>query len=108
MFSLVRNIGSSIGIAIVQDLLVRTTQVVHASLAARLTPFAVATHPPEPFRGQAAIAALNRLVTTQAAMIAYVDVFYLMLVLVCLSLPLLLLVRGAGKRPSEPPHIVNE
>jgi MFS transporter, DHA2 family, multidrug resistance protein len=42
LFNLMRNIGSSIGISAVQALLVRNTQVVHAALAAHLTPLKIA------------------------------------------------------------------
>ena len=38
LFSLMRNIGSSIGISVVQALFVRNTQIVHASLAQHITP----------------------------------------------------------------------
>ena len=42
LFNLVRNIGSSIGISTVQGLMVRNTQVVHASLAQHITPLTLA------------------------------------------------------------------
>jgi DHA2 family multidrug resistance protein len=105
LFALVRNLGSSIGISVVQGLFVRNAQVVHASLAAHVTPFALATHALGPFSGAASTAALNRAVSAQASMIAYLDDFHLMLVLVLMSLPLLLLVRGTVRQASEPAHV---
>ena len=39
IFSLMRNIGSSVGISIVMTLLARGTQVNHAELAERIDPF---------------------------------------------------------------------
>jgi DHA2 family multidrug resistance protein len=93
LFNLVRNIGSSIGISTVQGLMVRNTQVVHASLAQHITPFVMAQHSPGPFAGALANAALNQQVTAQATMIAYLDDFYFMLLLTLLAMPLLLLVR---------------
>jgi DHA2 family multidrug resistance protein len=101
LFNLIRNIGSSIGISAVQGLMVRNTQVVHASLAQHITPLVMATHALGPLKGATAIAALNQQVTAQATMIAYIDNFYFMLILTVLALPLLLLVRmtrdaGAG------------
>ena len=45
------------------------------------------------------IAALNHEVTRQAAMIAYIDDFALMLIVILASLPLLLLVRGPRRQP---------
>ena len=73
--------------------MVRNTQIVHASLATHITPLALATHAMGPLRGMTAMAALNQEVTAQATMIAYLDDFYLMLILTVLALPLLLLVR---------------
>jgi len=106
LFNLIRNIGSSIGISAVQGLFVRNTQVVHASLAGHVTAPSVAQHAVGALSGAMATAALNREVTAQAMMIAYLDDFYLMLLLTLLALPLLLLVHtprtsGAGHVPME-------
>ncbi|HZX26349.1 MAG TPA: EmrB/QacA family drug resistance transporter, partial [Telluria sp.] len=98
IYSLMRNIGSSIGIAIVQTLLVRNTQIAHASLAAHINPANPVLNngagadmlnlaAPEGW------AALNGEVTRQAAMIAYVDDFWLMMICTALVLPLLILIR---------------
>jgi DHA2 family multidrug resistance protein len=95
LFNLLRNVGSSVGISTVQALMVRNTQVVHASLAAHLTPFAVATHSPGVYHGGQALVALNSEVTAQASMIAYLDDFHFMLLLSLAALPLLLFVRSA-------------
>jgi len=93
LFNLIRNVGSSIGISTVQGLMVHNTQVVHASLAQHITPLTLANHSLGVYAGTQAIAALNRAVTAQATMIAYLDDFQLMLILTLLALPLLLLVR---------------
>jgi DHA2 family multidrug resistance protein len=106
LFNLMRNVGSSIGIASVQALLVRNTQVVHSALAAHLTPFKVAqAH----VAGTPAhvLAAINAAVTAQAAFIAYLDDFKLMLLLAAGSIPLLLLVR-TPRRVAEAPHVAVE
>jgi DHA2 family multidrug resistance protein len=94
IYSLVRNIGSSVGIALVQTLLVRNTQTVHAALAERVVV------------GDSSAEALNLLnleVTRQASMIAYVDDFWLMTVMTLAVLPLLLLVRPAQKSAAPAP-----
>ena len=94
LFNLIRNVGSSIGISTVQGLMVRNTQLVHASLAQHITPLTLANHSlRSSTQAPQAIAALNRAVTAQASMIAYLDDFQLMLMLTVLALPLLLLVR---------------
>jgi len=103
LFSLIRNIGSSIGISVVEVLLTRNTQIMHARLAERLTPYgdAWSTQPPPAVTD---LVLLDRSVTEQAAMIAYNNDFKLMMVLALCAIPLAaLLRRGARKKkPAEP------
>lgn len=96
-FSLIRNVGSSIGISAVTTLLTRNTQIMHARLAERVTPFGdslngVTSHM---LSTQTGLAALNANVTRQASMIAYNNDFKLMLVLTLCAVPLVLLLRPA-------------
>jgi MFS transporter, DHA2 family, multidrug resistance protein len=108
LFSLVRNIGSSIGISMVQTLLVRNTVISHASLAMQVTSLNPAWNNPAlaaaydtSTPGGAAL--LEGLLTQQAAMIAYINDFWLMLFLTLLVIPLLLLIRPPGR--SEAPDL---
>jgi DHA2 family multidrug resistance protein len=95
IFSLMRNIGSSVGISIVMTLLSRNTQLNHAEIASRLTPFgdnaaqinAAIAH------STGGLAALNGEVTRQASGIAFLNDFWLMMVMTLVSIPLLLLLR---------------
>jgi DHA2 family multidrug resistance protein len=96
LFNLVRSLGSSIGISTVQGLFVRNTQIVHASLARHITSWALAQHSPGPYAGAEAMVALNREVTAQASMIAYLDDFHFMLILTLASMLTLLVVRKSG------------
>jgi DHA2 family multidrug resistance protein len=48
------------------------------------------------------MAALNAEVTRQAAMVAYVNDFKLMMIIALASLPLLLLLRETGRAPVAP------
>jgi DHA2 family multidrug resistance protein len=96
LYSLVRNIGSSIGIALVQTLLVRNTQAMHAALAEKIT---IAN--PSLLDNVATTDAANLLnneITRQASMIAYVNDFWLMTLLTLAVIPLLLLMRPAPKQ----------
>ena len=98
IFSLTRNIGSSVGIAIVEALLVENTQTVHSRLVEQLrpdNPIARAPHMAARFSltDPSGIAALNAEATRQAAMVAYIDDFMLMMIIVVVGLPLLLLLR---------------
>ncbi len=102
VFSLLRNVGSSIGISVVETLLTRNTQIMHARLAERVTPYSdiLRLQSPNAFTDAHSLAALNANVTGQAAMIAYNNDFMLMLILTLCSIPLVLLLRSA--RPGKP------
>jgi DHA2 family multidrug resistance protein len=100
-YSLMRNIGSSIGISIVQTLMTRNTQVAHASLAMNVNVFNPAMQPMLSNGSNYDIALLNQSITQQAAMIAYLDDFKLMFVATLFVVPLVLLIRPARKTPDE-------
>jgi MFS transporter, DHA2 family, multidrug resistance protein len=104
MFSLARNLGSSIGISVVETLLTRNTQKAHASLAQHVTPFSPLMHAQFPggVPTLQRLSALNAQVTEQAAMIAYNDNFKMMFWLSLAAIPLLLLLRkGSAPRSDE-------
>ena len=103
IFSLMRNIGGSVGISIVEALLAQNTQVVHSRLVEQLRPDnplirGPLMHAPYSLTNPSGVAALNAEATRQAAMVAYIDDFLLMMILVVIGLPLLLLLR----RPRTP------
>jgi MFS transporter, DHA2 family, multidrug resistance protein len=108
MRSLMRNLGGSIGISVLEALLIQNTQVVHSRLIEHLrpdNPLAQAPLLAAPFSltTPSGIAALNAEVTRQAAMVAYVNDYALMMMIVLLLIPLLLLVRRA--RPALRPEV---
>jgi MFS transporter, DHA2 family, multidrug resistance protein len=114
IYSLVRNIGSSIGISLVQTLLTRNTVIAHASLAERVTRGSFAWNNPAVaaafnVRIPSGAALLDGAVTQQAAMIAYIDDFWFMLFLTLLVTPLLLLIRPPrrGDIVEEPQAIID-
>ena len=107
LFSLMRNVGSSIGISVTSFLLAHNSQIVHAQLAEHVTPFNrmlqtggayllwnSATPP--------GLSALNAEITRQASIIAYMDDFKLML-LICLPAALLLLLMRPPSVPATAP-----
>jgi MFS transporter, DHA2 family, multidrug resistance protein len=103
IFSLMRNIGGSVGISIVEALLAENTQIVHSQLAEHIrpdNPMVRAPMLPAPYSitDPHGIAALNAEITRQAQMIAYLDNFQLMVVIIVAALPFLLLLR----RPRRP------
>jgi DHA2 family multidrug resistance protein len=96
LFSLVRNIGSSIGISIVTVMLTRNTQINHAELSAAVTPFnpnLAALSPAAAAGDPTALAQVDGLVNAQALMISYVDDFKLMMLVTLCAIPLALLLR---------------
>jgi len=111
IYSLVRNLGNSIGISLMQTLLVRNTQTMHASLAESVNYAnpafqdpAIATfyNPATP----AGLLALNAEITRQAGMISYLNVFWLLCVMALLVIPFLLLLRPVAKNaPISVEHV---
>jgi DHA2 family multidrug resistance protein len=99
IYSLMRNLGSSIGISITAALLEINSQINHAIIAGNLTPFDrqlqmyVPSQMPELLSN---LALLNGEVTRQAQIIAYDDDFRLMLILNMLTFPLVFLI-GSDK-----------
>jgi DHA2 family multidrug resistance protein len=75
-FSLVRNLGGAIGVAIVSSRIVELTQIHHSNLAQFLTPF------------------------RQAGMIAYINGFLLLAVLSVAMLPLVFFLRTPRLAPT--------
>jgi DHA2 family multidrug resistance protein len=108
IFSLVRNIGSSIGISVVTVLFTRNTQLMHARLAEHLTPYGDALHGPMVASQMSShgLAMLNQQVTAQAAMIAYNNDFKLMMVMSALAVPMVMLLRGAKPKQGEQAMVV--
>jgi MFS transporter, DHA2 family, multidrug resistance protein len=108
LFSLSRNLGSSIGISVVEMLLTRNMQTAHASLAEHVTPFNPLMHALFPAGAPTLqrLSALNAQVTQQAAMIAYNDDFALMFWLSLGAIPLLLLLRKGGAPRSDEAVVV--
>ncbi|MEP6485335.1 MAG: DHA2 family efflux MFS transporter permease subunit [Rudaea sp.] len=93
IFSLMRNIGSSVGISIVMTLLSRGTQINHAELAERITPYSASLSTLKMMSTQTGMATLNAEVTRQASAIAFLNDFQLMMWMTVISIPLLLLLK---------------
>jgi MFS transporter, DHA2 family, multidrug resistance protein len=96
LYSLSRNIGSSIGISVVNSLLTRNTQVNHAEIARSVTSVNRAFEDltitqfwnPVSAAGRAA---LDAVVTQQAQIIAYMDDYKLLMIATLAAIPLLII-----------------
>ncbi|WP_408099934.1 DHA2 family efflux MFS transporter permease subunit [Stutzerimonas sp. VN223-3] len=106
LYSLSRNVGSSVGISIVTVLLVQNTQINHAEIGAHVTDFnrAFDAWPisnvldPLTVSGRAM---LDSMISTQASWIAYIDDFKLLMVLSLVVMPLLLMMKPPRTLPSS-------
>ena len=103
LFSLVRSIGSSIGISVVITMLGRKTQSAHETITQSITPFNPALQiaidkgviEVETTTG---LVALNNEITRQANMLAYLYDFWLVMLLSLVAIPLVWLLRPPARR----------
>jgi DHA2 family multidrug resistance protein len=99
LFSLMRNVGGSIGIAVVTAMLSEHQQMSHAMLAQHvspLNPMFRAPYLPDAWSLDSAqgLAQLNDEISRQAMTIAYVDDFLLLMLTALAAAPMLLFLRG--------------
>jgi DHA2 family multidrug resistance protein len=111
VFTLVRNLGSSAGISIIEALQTNNVEVVHTGLVSHLQPgsanlAALANTAMNPAT-TAGAAALNAEVNRQAAMVAYIDDFWLMVIIAVGVAPLLFLM-STPRQKLDPEHAVAE
>jgi MFS transporter, DHA2 family, multidrug resistance protein len=104
LYNLLRNIGSSGGIAAVQAIALANSQAMHESLAGRVSSVdqGLRAALPSSFDPSTLIGALTleAEISRQSMMAAYVNVFRLLLLLCVLCMPLLLFLRP-GRRTAE-------
>ncbi len=108
--NLVRNVGGSIGISALQVLLINNMQVVRSGLVQHIRPDNPAVQHVMPGGpggpggpNVPMMAMINGMAARQSAMIAYVDNYWLMAIVVLLMLPTLLLLRPAVRAGGPAP-----
>jgi DHA2 family multidrug resistance protein len=110
-YSLSRNIGSALGISVVNTLLTRNTQANHAAIAAHVTDVnrgfenSQIAHFWDPATA-AGRAALDAVITQQAQIIAYIDDYKLLMIATLAVFPLLLVFTRSSGRGA--PAVVSE
>jgi DHA2 family multidrug resistance protein len=116
ILTLVRNIGTSVGIPMVISVLVHSTNINHALFAERVTPFNDALRMPDVARSfdlttDAGRALFDNYITLQSTLIGFANSFKLLMILALVAIPLLVIVgssnslrRKAPARASAP-HI---
>jgi len=98
LLNLMRNIGQSAGISMVTVLLARNTQTSHADLSQHVTAGTVPSLDLSALGrfgvvSDGVFGAINAEVSRQAAMIAYLDDFYLMAIISIVVIPMVLLLQ---------------
>ena len=105
LYTLVRNIGSSVGISVLEAILVRNTQIVHADLIRHVRPddpnFRLFAPQGWSLAAQKGLAFIDAQVTAQASMVSYADDFKVMLSMALAVMPLVLLMRPPRGGPPK-------
>jgi DHA2 family multidrug resistance protein len=104
LFSLIRNLGSSIGVSVAFTMFTRNVQTQHAYLTENITPYStwldLNMAPGNMLPGSDAILTMvNGEITRQAMTIAYLNDFKLMMWVVLAMLPLVFLLRSPPPKP---------
>ena len=105
VLTLLRNIGSSIGISVVIAQLTNVTMRMHANLVENVTPFNDALKAPDVasiinMANDSGRAMMEMLIMQQATIIAYTNDFKLLMVLTLITIPFVFLI-GSAQRPSS-------
>lgn len=110
LLNLARSLGASVSISVLTTMLSYNIQVSHSDLAAHVTYSSLATFDPttaEKFGalGDAAMLMVNTEINRQAAMVAYIDDFWAMMLVNLAAMPLLLLLRRPKDLSGMPVHV---
>jgi DHA2 family multidrug resistance protein len=102
LFSLMRNLGSSIGISVVMTYFSQRTQANHAAFADYINPFSMALRQATEAGAYSlttpqGLAAINSEVTRQAATLAFLQDFRLMMFVTLAAIPLIVLLRAPAR-----------
>ncbi len=104
MFTLIRNIGSAIGISVLQVMSIRNTAIVHSRLVEGVrpdNPVLAKASPGFDFTLPAQVARMNAEITRQASMVGYIDAFWFLFILTLAAIPMLLLMRTPRKSAAD-------
>jgi DHA2 family multidrug resistance protein len=88
-FNLTRVYGSTIGVAVVQTFFFNNTQAMHTALVSHVTPYRAGAQA----MSLQALGGLNEMITGQAAFIAVIDQFKILMVAMLVVSPLVLFLR---------------
>jgi len=105
LFTLVRSLGGSIGLSVLQAMTIRNMAAAQSRLVERVrpdNPIMALRLPDFDLSMPTSLTMLTGSITRQAAMVAYLDSFRSLLMLAVVVAPLCLLIRNPGRKPSAP------
>ena len=103
MFSLLRNLGAAIGVSVATSILARNAQAMHEMIGASVTPFnrtlqsAGSVHQWLDPAAKHGATLLDQIINQQAQIVAYADVYVLLILLTIPAWLLLLMMRPPRK-----------
>ncbi|HEU4959133.1 MAG TPA: DHA2 family efflux MFS transporter permease subunit [Sphingomonas sp.] len=101
MFTLIRNVGSSIGISVLQAMTIRNAATVHSRLVEGVrpdNPNIARSMPNFDFSSVHSLAAFNAEITRQASMVSYIDAFYALFLIIIVISPMILFMRPPRRK----------
>jgi DHA2 family multidrug resistance protein len=107
--SLVRNLGSAVGISVLQTMNYRSQAIVHSRLTEAIRPDSAALQmhfPGFDFQAPDMIAALNGEISRQASMVSYIDGYWALAITIFATVPFILLLRPPKQSRDTDPAIV--
>ena len=97
LFNLSRLYGSTLGVAVVQIFFFNNTQTMHLALAKDLTPYRAAAHAATASSSLRHLAMMNETITSQAAIVAVIDQFKVLMLAMLVVSPLVLFLRKPNR-----------
>jgi MFS transporter, DHA2 family, multidrug resistance protein len=112
LYTLIRNMGSAVGISVMQAQVVSQSAQAHAALTGNLDPASAIDRamlgPAMSPATTVGAMTLNNEITRQGAMVAYVGVFHIMFYITLACIPMLLIMRTPKAAGGEPIHAAAE
>lgn len=101
MYSLMRNMGGSVGISLFFTRIAQETQINHQRIGENITSFTESLPSAWDWNNTAGAMTLDAEITRQAASIAYLDMYLVMAVFMLALIPLCLLFKNSPQRPTD-------
>jgi DHA2 family multidrug resistance protein len=108
MYTLIRSIGSAVGISVLQTTITRNAATVHARLTEGIrpdNPVLALRSPDFDFGAPAMVARMNAEISRQASMVSYIDSYWAMGLMIVALIPLVLLMRRPPRQSAEPTNL---